>query len=173
MTPVDLGAWVARESARYPDAEAEDRLLAPFRGAEFFTRAQVEQLVDRKFADAPRRAQRVREQLASEPDERIEDLTRQALACFHDLVALLACQALGGIAPATASLLLAAQDPDRFVVIDRRAVTSLQTLGYLPDAAHFDPAQDWEPYLRAARRLAADAGHDLPTTARALLATGD
>ena len=170
---MDLGAWVARGSARYSDAEAEDRVFAPFRDAEHFTRAQVEQLVDHKFADAPRRAQRIREQLVAEPDERIEALTRQAFACFHDLVALLACEALAGIAPATASLLLAAQDPDRYVVIDRRALTSLRALGYLPEGAHFDPARDWEPYLRAARRLATDAGHDLPATARALLAAED
>ena len=152
------------------DHKGEDRLRRPFRGAEFFTRAQVEQLVDRKFADDPRRATRAREQLAAESDARIEALTRQAFACFHDLVALLACGALAGIAPATASLLLTARDPDRYVVIDRRALAALRALGYLPEGRHFDPARDWEPYLEACRRLAADTGHDLRAMYRTLLA---
>lgn len=163
---MDLGRWLDARSGPQPDQ-------APgLEGAEYFTRAQVEQLVDRKFRDDPRRGARTRERLATVDDARIEGLTRQAFACFHDLVALLACEALPGLGPATASLLLAAQAPHRFVVIDSRALTALRDLGRLPAGGHFAVAEHWEPYLAACRDIARETGRDLPAVGRALVVGG-
>lgn len=93
---MDAAAWVVRWSAEYPNREAEDEMLRPFRGAICFSRTQVEELVDWKFQTDPRRRRRTRTLLAVEDDTRIEDLTRQAFACFNDYVALLACTARRG-----------------------------------------------------------------------------
>ncbi|MFC5062251.1 hypothetical protein [Actinomycetospora atypica] len=163
---MDLGRWL---DARSGPAPHEDRTLE---GAAHFTRAQVEQLVDRKFRDDPRRGARTKERLATVDDARIEDLTRQAFACFHDLVALLACEALPGLGPATASLLLAAQAPHRFVVIDSRVLAALRDLGRFPAGGHFDVAEHWEPYLVACREIARETGRDLPAVGRALSVGG-
>lgn len=163
---MDLGRWLDERSGADP---GPDPALV---GAASFTRAQVEQLVDGKFRDDPRRGARIRERLATVDDARIEGLTRQAFACFHDLVALLACEALPGLGPATASLLLAAQAPHRFVVIDSRALAALRALGRFPAGGHFDVAEHWEPYLVACREIARETGRDLSAVGRALTVGG-
>jgi len=83
----------------------------------------------------------------------------------------------GGIAgwrPAMASALLAACRPDRYAVVDERALRALAGLGVVTPvtADGVDPG-DWWPYLRACRDLARRSGLPLRSVAQALWAAAE
>jgi hypothetical protein len=79
-----LSAWLTWRDAEYPNRQAEDRFLEPFRGLDRFNREQFDHLVDWKHQGWAQQRKRVRNLLVAERDTRIESLTRQTFACFDD-----------------------------------------------------------------------------------------
>lgn len=130
MSDESLRAWVTRWAATYPDAEAEDAFLAPFAGADHLSRVQLEALVRWKHQDDPRRRATALRRLATEPDDRISDLTGRAIGCNDDLGALLLIAQLSGVGPSLGSAILMAAVPTRYTVMDWRALASLRALGF-------------------------------------------
>lgn len=167
---MDLRQWVSHWSGKYPDPTGEDAMLADFRGAEHFTRNQVEQLIDWKFKTDSRRRQRTHNLLAIESNERIEEVTRRAFSSNSDYEALISCQRLKGLGPATASVLLMAQAPDKYTVIDSRALTSMRALGRFSGNNRFAETEDWGPYLTECRSIVDLTGFALRQVDRAMYA---
>ncbi len=100
--------------------------------------------------------------------QRLADLTSRAFACNDDLGALLVVCQLAGPGPALGSVFLMANAPDRYTVMDTRALKSLRALGLIPPGRADATAADWLDYLRACRALASKVGASLRTIDRAL-----
>lgn len=165
---MDLRDWVSCWSSKYPNAGAEDDLLADFSGIGCLTRPQAERLIDWKFQTDPRRRKRTHNLFATESDDRIHEMTKRAFAGTGDYDALLACTSLKGVGPATGSVFLMAQSPEKYTVIDVRALKSMRGLGRLPDGPADARVEDWGPYLAECRKIAEETGFSLRVVDRAM-----
>jgi hypothetical protein len=63
-----------------------------------------------------------------------------------------------------------AHSPDRYTVIDSRALNSMRALGRPPAGDKYAGIEDWGPYLTACRAIAAETGFSLRTVDRAMYA---
>ena len=99
---------------------------------------------------------------------------RNALASDDDHQALATmASGTGGIyrfGPAMSSAILAACQPQRFTVADRRALKTVRQLGLMPPGPARLRLQDWLPYLTACRKLTQTCGLSLRQVDRALWA---
>lgn len=166
MNKSELKKWVRAWAAAYP--AVDDEVLAPLAGRDHFDRDAMETVVVWKFQSMAHRRANARRGLAKEPDGRIEDITGRALSCNDDLGALLIVDVLQGVGPALGSAVLTAADPERYTVMDTRAIQSVRALG-LP-GARFDNAdhREWLDYLTTCRSLRDTTGESLRAVDRAL-----
>jgi hypothetical protein len=106
---------------------------------------------------------RSRSRVALNTDVFVEGITRTALATEDEAERVLALCALRGVNMPTASVLLHFAFPDRYPIIDWRA---LESLGQREQAAY--PVVYWLAYVEACRALAREAGVTLRVLDRAL-----
>lgn len=154
-----------------------DRKMAKFRGKEAFTVEEVEELLGWKLTGryAPKHTREFRE---GNSPEIVEDTTRRAFAEEDETLALEALCTLKQIGPRTASVLLMAQNPGRYTVMDVKALASLKAVGLLPHVPQ-QPRQEewkqaWPEYLAACRHIVEQTGLSLRDIDRGLWgANGD
>lgn len=140
--------WIRGLAGRYAypdDAAAQD---AGREGAErgHYTREEFLAIVDWKSARARPLAER-------NTEEAIVEATRRAFAADDEVTRLVSLLALDGVGVPVASALLHFAFPDRYPILDFRA---LATLGVLTRRTTYSPAF-WVDYLDECRALAADA----------------
>lgn len=156
--PIDA-EFVARWSGAYPLNQDERDLLDVTRPAVaargYFRR---EDLIAVGRWKSPRSVTR----LQANPDDDIEDITRVALAAPDRLKHRL-LHPLRGVHTPVASALLTVWAPDRFTVVDFRAIETLRACGELTGPEPLYPA-----YVELCRTISERVGTDLRTLDRAL-----
>jgi hypothetical protein len=167
VTTSRLTSWLDSWAAAYP--VASDEVLAPLRARASFRRGDVEVVYAWKF----RRlwaANKIEAMMRMDESSVIE-LTARAFTCADELGALLLISLIPGAGAAGASAVLMAHDPERFTVMDSRAVASLSYLG-LWSVSRSGGASflGWPGYLRTCRELAVSTRRSLRTVDRALWA---
>jgi hypothetical protein len=165
-----LKEWVSRWATKYPNVEEEDRRLQRYVGAPQLEPGALADLVDWKFQTWASRRSRTHNLLAREDSLRVVELTRRAFACNDELGALLIVCQLSGVGPALGSALLMAHDPDRYTVIDVRALRSVRSLELLPPGTLEATTENWLAYLEACRELQMATDETLRNVDRALYA---
>jgi len=163
---IQLRDWVRRWAVRYPSNE--DAVLKELAGREYMDRGDMDIVIRWKFSADRRWLPGIQRRLDQEPDGWIEELTRRAFASTDDLAALLILDVLAGVGPAVASSVLMANDPDRYTVMDRKALSSLRAWKLLGLASKEATAREWLDYLHACRRLRDITGESLRMVDRAL-----
>jgi hypothetical protein len=106
---------------------------------------------------------RSRSRVAQNTDAFVEGITRAAFATEDDSERMAALCALRGVSAPTASVLLHFAFPDRYPILDWRA---LESLGQ-PEQAGY-PLEYWLEYVRTCRELAAQAGVTMRVLDKAL-----
>ena len=106
---------------------------------------------------------RSRPRVARNPAAAIRRATRTALGDFDEAARMNALTSLEGVGVPTGSTLLHFAYPDRYPLLDVRA---LQSLGALPRSVY--PVSFWLEYLDCCRTLAREAGVSLRTLDKAL-----
>lgn len=106
---------------------------------------------------------RSKRRVRSNPAATVEGATRRALAAPDERSRMAALTSLRGVGVPTASTLLFAAEPERYPILDRRA---LESLGRRPRGVY--PASFWLGYLDACRGLAAEHGVAQRTLDKAL-----
>ncbi|MCF7547351.1 hypothetical protein [Pseudonocardia sp. WMMC193] len=166
MDSLQLAAWLDSWSSRYPaDYDAK---FATYAGREAYGPDDLEVLYNWKFTRLwP--AKKIRAMRAF-PERDIWDLTRRSFICDDPLGALLILCLIPGLQAAGASAVLAAQAPDRYTVMDVRALASLEALGLWDSRQHGDQATAirWPLYLQTCLELANKTGKSLRAVDRAL-----
>lgn len=168
MAEESIGNWVEAWSRRYP--VEYDRDLVGVRGQAHLSRDDLEKVYTWKFKGLwPARKVRA---MRAVPEHEIAGLTARAFRCDDELGALLILMLIPGLQAAGASAVLMAQDPDRYTVMDVRALRSLAALGrWSADERGTEAtAQEWPEYLDTCRRLQEETGHPLRVIDRALWA---
>ena len=122
----------------------------------YYTKAELTLLCEWK---SPRSRSRV----ARNSDVFVEGITRAAFATDDELERMTALCALQGVEAPTASVLLHFAFPDRYPIIDWRA---LESLGQTGRAVY--PVSYWLAYADACRTLAAEAGVSMRVLDKAL-----
>jgi hypothetical protein len=163
--PVDLRAWVEAWSTLYP--AHHDDVIGKFEGATSFDVDDLEEIVDWKFGSMSHRRANAKRGLAREAD-RVAPYTRRALACNDDLGALLILCEFHAVGPAMASTILMFAKPQRYTVMDTRAIKSLRALDVFHARYTDAMAYDWPGYEEACRGIADKTQLDLRTVDRAL-----
>jgi hypothetical protein len=168
MDDDELARWFDAWSERYP-VQADD-CLVPLAGAATFPPASWSIVIDWKFSSDRRRRANARHVLQESEAPRLEDLSAAAFHSRDDMNALRILCTVKYVGPALASALLAAQNPDRFTVMDARALKSLRPgclaeLGPGPEDA---TVGEWSTYLATCRDLARRSRRALRTVDRAL-----
>ncbi|MEU4339432.1 hypothetical protein AB0F59_33125 [Micromonospora lupini] len=77
---------------------------------------------------------------------------------------------LQGVGPALGSALLMTMDPQRWTVLDERAVKSINAIGYAEVPQDSQDRRTWLPYLRACLDVQTRTGAPLRDVDRALYA---
>jgi len=106
---------------------------------------------------------RSRSRVARNTDAFVEAITRAAFATEDESERMAALCALRGVEAPTASVLLHFAEPDRYPIIDWRA---LESLGERERATY--PIPYWLAYVAACRALAAEAGVTMRVLDKAL-----
>ena len=106
---------------------------------------------------------RSRSRVARNSDVFVETITRAAFATDDEIERMTALCALRGVETPTASVLLHFAFPDRYPIIDWRALESLGD----PEQATY-PVRYWLAYVDACRTLAKDAGVSMRVLDKAL-----
>ena len=158
---------------------SESRWLEQFEGATSLKRRQVRVLIAHRFVAEPERRAKAMAGLES-PNSwgRARRAINKALeepsptAALDHLVG--DGSGIPGWDPETATTVLAACRPKRYLVADTRALVALRGLGLCAprDTERFHAA-DWWPYLRACRKLAEVSGLSLRAVGQALRAAGE
>lgn len=103
------------------------------------------------------------------PEAKLRDLSGRAFGCNDELGALLILSLTPGCQAAGASAPLMAQNPARYTVFDRRAISSLKFLGHWTEEAAARPCYAaWSGYLATCRWIAESTGRSLREVDRAL-----
>lgn len=129
----ELEQWVEAWAAEYP--VADDDTLDKYRGCRHLDAESIREMASWKFSTFHARHVRTAGLLNGESEQRIIDLTGRAFDCNDELEALLLVCELRGVGPATGSSLLMVQNPDKYTVIDTRALKSLRAWKRLPDGS--------------------------------------
>jgi hypothetical protein len=159
--------WLDRWCALY--AVASDAPLAPLAGRASFGHADLTVIYEWKF----RRyypGKKIKALTARSTDVQARDWTRRAISNTDDLAALRLAGLLPGCAPAGASAVLMVADPQRFTVMNKRAIKSLVYHELWDTAAQGSGAtyERWLEYLQICRRLSTDHAMTLREIDRAL-----
>jgi hypothetical protein len=164
----ELQLWIEAWSQRYP-AEYDD-VLVGLAGKESFGHDDAEKLYRWKFKGLW--LQRKINLMRATPEDDIRSLTRRAFTCNDELGALLILTLVPGLGAAGASAVLTAHDPQRYTVMDVRAIASLAALKRwdLEEQGMEASALHWPEYLDACRRIRSETDTDLRTVDRALWA---
>jgi hypothetical protein len=109
------------------------------------------------------KSHRTKSRVARNTDVFVEAITRAALATADESERMAALCALRGVSTPTASVLLHFAFPDRYPIIDWRA---LESLGEPAQAIY--PVDYWLAYVDACRELAKQAGVTMRTLDKAL-----
>lgn len=146
-------------AARFPALDGDARLHDVGRAVTargYFTRQEFIEVCAWKTA-------RSRPKVARNTDATVVAATGLALATEDEAARMAALLALDGVGVPTASTLLYCALPDRYPILDVRA---LQSLGVKPRSRY--PLSFWLGYLEACRTLARRAGVSLRTLDKAL-----
>lgn len=159
--------WLDRWCARYP--VASDAQLVPLAGRASFGHADLTVIYRWKF----RRYyldQKIKALTTDSTNAQARDWTRRANINADDLAALRLAGLLPGCATAGASAVLMAANPQRFTVMDKRAIKSLAYLKLWDTAAQGSGAtyEHWLAYLQICRKLSTDHALTLRDIDRAL-----
>ena len=164
----ELQAWVDKWSAKYPPTW--DKNVQPLAGRPSFGHKEVEAVYQWKF----RRLwpQRKIDAMRTLSQNEVISLTGRAFSCADELGALLILTLIPGARTAGASAILMAHDPERYTVMDIRALRSLISLGLWSKGAQGSQASGlrWLDYLHVCRDLAQRTNRSLRTIDRALWA---
>jgi hypothetical protein len=106
---------------------------------------------------------RSKSRVAENTEAFVEGITRAAFATEDESERMLALCALKGVHAPTASVLLHFAFPDRYPIIDWRALESLGE----PEQASY-PVKYWLAYVDVCRRIAAEAGVTMRVLDKAL-----
>jgi hypothetical protein len=158
--------WIDAWSRQYP--KGYDEKFTTYAGRKSYSPDDLEVLYKWKFAGLwP--AKKIRA-MRSFPERDIQELTFRAFNCDDPMGALLILSLIPGLKAAGASAVLAAQSPDRYTVMDVRALASLETLGLWDRATQGAEATAlrWPLYLATCRKLADEADRSLRDVDRAL-----
>ena len=123
----------------------------------FYTRAQF-------LVVCAWKTPRSRPRVAANGEAEVQAATRAALTATDERERMEALLALGGVGVPTASVLLYFAEPDRYPILDVRA---LESLGQPVNRSTY-PVTYWLEYLAACRALALRHGVDLRTLDKAL-----
>jgi hypothetical protein len=151
-------AMVEVLAARY-DFDADDAVAAAGAGARhrgYYTKPELSLLCEWKSV-------RSKSRVAQNSDVFVQAITRAAFATEDEFERMTALCALRGVEAPTASVLLHFAFPDRYPIIDWRA---LESLGQ-PEQATY-PVRYWLAYVDACRALAKDAGVSMRVLDKAL-----
>jgi hypothetical protein len=168
-------AWVddrANKAAR----RSEAAWLEQFEGRDSLKRREVRALVDWRLQGLATEQQLALRGLADWGHaRRCVKRALEATSPTDALDRLLGeCGGIAGWRPAMASAVLAACRPDRYAVVDDRALRALAGLGVLvPASPDRVDRGDWWPYLRACRDLSRVSGLSLRSVAQALCAAAE
>ena len=169
---VALAGWIDYWAAKYDGAY--DAVLEPLAGRPEFGPDEVATVYRWKYRKLW--PQRKIDRMRALPDSKVRLYTRRAFENRDQLAALLILTLIPGADAAGASAILTAQDPERYTVMDRRALQSLTALHrWQPDdQGRRASASSWLEYLEACRGLQTETGRPLRTIDRALwAANGD
>jgi hypothetical protein len=134
-----------------------DRIGPRVRDQGYYTRAQLVRTCRWKSA-------RPRRHVEKNADSFVREVTRTALAAKHERVRIELPLILDGVSWPTASVLLHFAHPDRYPILDWRA---LEALGTEPPAGGYS-FEFWWAYVQECRRLADAARVDMRMLDRAL-----
>jgi hypothetical protein len=158
---------------------SETEWLSQFAGATSLKRREIAALADWRFAaepDAKKQAMGgIEGHLALGLAQRCIRRALKEPSATNALDHLLAeCGGVPGWAPDMASAVLAAAQPDRYVVADERRLRTLRALGLCaPHATGAFLRADWWQYLATCRSLATECGMSLRAVGQALWAAAD
>jgi hypothetical protein len=145
-------------AARY-DFDSDDEVAAAGAAARrrgYYTKSELVLISEWKTV-------RSKSRVARNTDAFVEGITRAAFATDDESERMLALCALRGVDVPTASVLLHFAFPDRYPIIDRRALESLGERAQPPY-----PTSYWLAYVDACRKLAAEAGVTMRVLDKAL-----
>lgn len=145
-------------AARF-DFDTDDQVAAAGAAARrrgYYTKPELVLLCEWKSA-------RSRPRVALNTDGFVEGITRAAFATEDEAERMAALCVLRGVEAPTASVLLHFAFPDRYPIIDWRA---LESLGQREQATY--PIRFWLAYVDACRRLAEEAGVTMRVLDKAL-----
>ncbi|HEX5620003.1 MAG TPA: hypothetical protein VFX51_16390 [Solirubrobacteraceae bacterium] len=145
-------------AARF-DFDTDDTVAAAGAAARkrgYYTKAELALLCEWKSA-------RTRSRVALNSDVYVESITRAAFATEDEFERMTALCALRGVDAPTASVLLHFTFPDRYPIIDWRA---LESLGQTQQPPY--PVSYWLAYVDACRALAGEAGVTMRVLDKAL-----
>jgi hypothetical protein len=151
-------AMVEELAARF-DFDTDDTVAAAGAAARkrgYYTKPELTLLCEWKSA-------RTRSRVALNSDVFVEAITRAAFATEDEFERMTALCALRGVDAPTASVLLHFTFPDRYPIIDWRA---LESLGQTQQPPY--PVSYWLAYVDACRTLAAEAGVSMRVLDKAL-----
>lgn len=139
--------------------EKEAAWLARFTPVASYTKPQVRDLIGWKFQTRqlykdgalagvegtqwPHARERIGAALASDSDSEALDMLLGAMGGIR------------GWGPAMASVILAASQPGRYTIADRRALASLRAIGWMTPGPTAFRRLDWSPYLDCCREISA------------------
>jgi hypothetical protein len=164
----ELQSWIEAWSQRYP--AGYDDVLVDLAGKESLGHDDAEKVYRWKFKGLwPQRKINL---MRATPEGDIRFLTQHAFACNDELGALLILTLVPGLGAAGASAVLTAHDPQRYTVMDVRAIASLAALKRwdLEEQGMKASALRWPEYLDACRLISRETDTDLRTVDRALWA---
>ena len=168
MTNDDLALWVHEWALRY--SAEHDEVLSPLHGTRALDRSAALTVIQWKFNAMPHRLANARRRMTRESGETVLDITAAARACRDDGAAMRVIQILQGVGPALGSALLMTMSPQRWTVLDERAVASINAIGYTAVPPNSQGRLTWLPYLRACRDIHQRTGQSLREVDRALYA---
>ena len=176
--PKGFCKWIRKWLQKNPGRALEDEMLKKFHHRTHLSQAEARSLCEWKFQSDARRRKAAVEGIDdahwSGPNG-AETKIKEALRDKDDFKALRATAALStagvlGWGPAMGSAILAATQPDRFTVIDKRALKSLRAHGLHPVGDENATLADWTGYLATCRSIALQCGFTLRDVDRALYA---
>lgn len=166
MRDDELQQWIDHWSEQYPTSY--DDPLASLQNVESLGHDDAEALYRWKFRGLW--PQRKINQMRAVPETEIRALTKRAFLCEDELGALLILSLLPGLSAAGSSAVLAAQQPERYTVMDVRALASLIALGRWDQERQGTEASAimWPEYLAACRDMSTRTSRSLRAVDRAL-----
>jgi hypothetical protein len=151
----EIGEWAARYS--YADDKTVAQVIGPAAQRKgYLQKPEFEELCEWK-------SQRIRSKAKRNPEERIAEVTRLALASSDARIKMGLLRILHGVDWATASVILHFCDRSPYPIIDYRAMWSLG----LEKVPHYS-YEVWESYTEFVRSIAERTGHTMRTVDRAL-----